>query len=65
MMQKDRINGLFMDFLHSFSYSNRITIAEATVVQQLINAPSRNRAVFRFRESFFGSFLDKQKRTYN
>lgn len=44
-------------------YKNRITIAEATEVQQLIKAPSRNRAVFRLRGSFFGSFSDKQKRT--
>jgi len=34
-----------------------------TVVQRLIEAPSRKRAVLRFRVAFFGTFLAKQKST--
>jgi hypothetical protein len=39
--------------------------AEVTEELPLNTAGSRNRAVYRFRGSFFGSFLDKQKRTDN
>jgi hypothetical protein len=39
------------------------TAAKKTTLQKLNQGASRKRAVYRFRGSFFGSFLDKQKRT--
>ena len=44
-----------------FSSKSRVTNAEATVVQLFSIASSRNRAVYRFRGSFFVTFLEKQK----
>jgi hypothetical protein len=48
-----------MDFLPE--PKNRVTIAEATVVQQIIKAPSRNRAVFRLRGLFLVLFWTSKK----
>jgi hypothetical protein len=56
---------IFSDYFKLFKSKSRVTAVEATVVQPRNIAPSRNRAVYRLRGSFFGSFLDKQKRTYN
>lgn len=42
---------------------NSITEDEATEEPKLNKAASRNRAVYRFRVPFFGTFLGKQKRT--
>ncbi len=49
------------DSCELFKSKSRVTAAEATVVQQLNIAPSRNRAVYRLRVPFFVTFLGKQK----
>jgi hypothetical protein len=42
---------------------SRITEVDSTEELMLIRAPSRNRAVYRLRGPFLGTFLGKQKGT--
>ena len=46
-----------------FKTKSRITTAEATVVLKLNQGTTPKKGCNLFRVSFFGSFLDKQKRT--
>ena len=46
-----------------FCSKSRISEVDSTEEQMLIKAPSRNRAVYRLRGPFLGTFLGKQKGT--
>jgi len=51
------------EYVKRFSSKSRITEDDATKELVLIKAPSRNRAVYRLRVPFLGTFLGKQKGT--